>query len=132
MYYLSTRVINELEALRAANSTQINTTFFRELFNNFPEMQGLNEFYLNDYQQTSMEQHDMLDSLSLCSMVVYFLLSLVLSLALNHYFKFRFDQLAQSFAFFSFIANYYLERMKEYYAMLLSTVVEGEKLKAIG
>lgn len=36
MYYLSTRVINELEALRAANSTKINTTFFQELFNNFP------------------------------------------------------------------------------------------------
>jgi hypothetical protein len=28
MYYLSTRVINELEALRAANSTKINSTFF--------------------------------------------------------------------------------------------------------
>lgn len=108
MYYLSTRVINELEALRDRNSTQINTTFFRELFANFPEMKSLNEYYLNDYQQTSMEQHDMLDYFTISSMAVYFLLSLVLSLALNHYFKFRFDQLVRSFTFFSSIANYYL------------------------
>jgi uncharacterized membrane protein len=71
-------------------------------------MQALNEYYLSDYQQTSMEQHDMLNYFTICSMAVYFLLSLVLSLALNRYFKFRFDQLVQSFTFFSFIANYYL------------------------
>lgn len=75
-------------------------------------MQGLNEYYLNDYQQTSMNQHDMLNYFTICSMLVYFFLSFILSLALNHYFKFRFKQLAQSFTFFSFIANYYLERMK--------------------
>lgn len=86
-------------------------------------MQGLNEYYLNDYQKTSMEQHDTLNYFTIGSMLVYFFLSLVLSLALNHYFKFRLNQLGQSFTFFSFIANYYLERMKEYYAMLLSTVV---------
>jgi hypothetical protein len=131
MYYLSERVMSELERLRESNSTSVNYTFFQELFNNFPEMESLNEFYLDDYQRISNGQHLMLNYFTICSMLIYFILSLVLSVTLNNYFKFRFTQLYQSFNFFSYIPNQFLERMKEYYSLLLSTVVEPEKLKAI-
>jgi hypothetical protein len=73
----------------------------------------------------------MLNWFTICSLVVYFILSLMLSVTLNRYFKFRFDQLILSFSFFSFVSNQYLEKMKDYYSLLMTGVVETEKLKAI-
>lgn len=78
------------------------------MFGNFPEMRFLNEFFLTYYEHTSKEQHAMLNYFTISSMLIHLVLSLVLSLALNHYFKFRFDQLIGSFSFFSHISNQYL------------------------
>lgn len=64
-------------------------------------------------------------------MVGYFVLSLLLSLTMNTYFKFRFNQLINSFTFLSYIPTQYLEKMKDYYALLIAKVVEPDKLKTI-
>lgn len=53
-------------------------------------MEQLNEFYLNDYQSTANYSHDLLSYLSIASLVIYLVVSLLLGLAFNHYFKFRF------------------------------------------
>ena len=45
-------------------------------------------------------------------MVLYFLLSLTLALALNNYLRFRFDQVILSFNFFSFIPGQFYEKMR--------------------
>lgn len=73
----------------------------------------------------------MLSYFTIMSMVVYFLLSLVLSLTMNTYFKFRFNQLINSFTFLSYIPTHYLDKMKDYYALLINKIVEHDKLKTI-
>lgn len=55
-------------------------------------------------------------------MVLYFLLSLVLALMLNHYLRFRFDQVILSFNFFSFIPGQFFDKMRDYYCQLLTVV----------
>jgi hypothetical protein len=57
MYYLTGRVINELEASKAQNSTSVDSTAFDGLFANFPEMRWLNEHFLEDYQSISDSEH---------------------------------------------------------------------------
>lgn len=64
-------------------------------------------------------------------MVVYFLLSLVLSFTINTYFKFRYNQLISSFTFLAYIPTHYLDKMKDYYALLITRVIETDKLKTI-
>ena len=49
-------------------------------------------------------------------MALYFLLSLLLALLTNRYFRFRFHQLPLSFTFFTYIPTYFLDKMHNYYA----------------
>ena len=77
------------------------------------------------------KSHSILNYLSIASMIVYLVISLLLGLAVNQYFKFRFHQVIESFTFLSFIPNQYLEKMKEYYSNLMSCVVETDKLNNI-
>lgn len=86
-------------------------------------MQRINEYYLNDYQGICDDTHNLLSILTIISMILYSLVSLALGVALNHYFKFRFNQVINSFTFFSFISSHYIEKMKDYYSMLIVDVV---------
>jgi hypothetical protein len=64
-------------------------------------------------------------------MWLFFLLTLVLAFALNRYFRFRFDQLTHSFTFFTFVPSHYYDKMRDYYSLLIETIVDREKLKTI-
>jgi ABC-type sugar transport system permease subunit len=70
-------------------------------------MQRLSEFYLDNYEETTNRQLSILNFFTISSMVLYLILSLILAITLNNYFKFRFDQLIQSFTFFSYIPGQY-------------------------
>lgn len=76
-------------------------------------------------------EHSLLSYLTIASMVVYLILSLILSIFLNRYFRFRFDQIALSFSFYSFIPAYFFEKMRDYYAQLMSNIVDKDRLKTI-
>lgn len=64
-------------------------------------------------------------------MLLFLLLTLVLSIALNRYFRFRFDQVTHSFTFFTFVPTHYYDKMRDYYSLLIESIVEREKLKSI-
>ena len=75
--------------------------------------------------------HSILNYVSIASMVVYLVVSLLLGIAVNQYFKFRFDQVNESFIYLSLIPNHHLEKMKEYYSNIMRSVLETNKLKNI-
>lgn len=64
-------------------------------------------------------------------MVLFAVITLVVALAINSYFKFRFFQAESSFKFLSLIPNQLVERMKDYYLELARKVLDTNLLKNI-
>ena len=116
MYQATNIIFEHLEGLRAANSTDVDLTFFNALTDNFQEMKRLNEFLLVDYQELADLSHDLLDSLTYIVMGVFMALSLALGFLLDRYYRFRFEQRFKSFEHFTQVPNYFLNKMKMYYS----------------
>lgn len=117
--------------MKRSNSTQIDKKMLISIFSNFPEMEYLNQVFNDQYSDITDSQHDLVYMLSIASMILFLLLSLLLSILLDRYLRFRFHQLALSFNFLTFIPGHYFEKMRDYYALLLSTIGEKDKLKEI-
>lgn len=97
----------------------MDTTDLKRIVANFPEMKHINEYFLLDYEKSAESSIKTLDILSIASMALFGLISLGIALAINSYYKFRFQQSEASFKFLSMIPNQLVERLKEYYANIL-------------
>jgi hypothetical protein len=128
MYYLTGKMTQQLQQLRASNSTAINLTNLQSIASNFREMETLNEHFLGEYQSSAEASSSTLNYLTIASMVAFLVMSLVNGLLVDNYRRFRFEQAEASFRFFTFIPNQLIEKMKDYYMTVRQQVVEKELL----
>lgn len=73
----------------------------------------------------------MLDISSILSMVLHVIVTFTAAFFLDNYYRFRFNQVEACFRFYGLIPHSYLEKLREYYNEVSSTVIEDEQLRDI-
>ena len=73
----------------------------------------------------------LLNYFSICSMLLFAVLTLLFSCFINAHYKFRFSQEETCFHFLTFVPHQVLEKMKDYYSKVREDVIKPGRLRDI-
>lgn len=92
MQQMQTLRLSNATEINLSDSSQFNSKYFEMLAYNFPEIQNMNEFYLQSYKADSIESHRILNIASLSSIVLHLIVTILGAFYLDKYYRFRFNQ----------------------------------------